>query len=169
MTENAKTFPNAQLRCTQSTLELQPSDTTPALRGEVVTVMECNDDKCVPGHDPRIREFKHNLPVQITQVLAGPSLVLLARIAGIGSVSIPVAERSILDEECSAKTCPGQECRGLCQKLVEARDAAKLPKRTKYFVYMITEDPGELALKGKLIAIPLLPGQPGNPLPPEKK
>lgn len=161
MTSNAKTFSTA-LRCTELTLELQPPQdpAAPVMRGVKVTVLECTDDKCLPGHDPRVA-FQHDLPVQITQGPSGQPCVL-ATIDGIGSIVVPVVDGSLLDLRCSGKTCLEQGCQGLCHKLSAAHVAAKLPKATKFYVYRVTEAHAELPLQGKLIAIPVLPGQPGN-------
>jgi hypothetical protein len=179
MTSNAKTFSTA-LRCTDKTLVVQPAAppvdppspaSAPVMRG--VLAMDCTDENCLPGTKPRvvapgkelpaIAQFVYDLPVQITQGPAGQPCVIAT--IGMGSVHIPVVDRSILDHKCSRASCSQQACHGMCQKLFDARVAAGLPEKTKFYVYMITEAPGDLALQGKLIAVPVLLGQPGNPAP----
>jgi hypothetical protein len=178
MTSNGKTISNAQLHCTDQTLVLQPPQDSadvqaPVMRG--VLAMECTNPKCIPGTDPSvvappkvdartIDSFEHDLPVQITQGPAGQPCVI-ATIKDLGSVHIPVVDRSVLAHKCSRATCLEQVCHGMCQKLFDARVAAKLPVGTKFYVYMITEAPGDLGLKDKLIAVPVLLGEPGNPAP----
>jgi hypothetical protein len=177
-----KTFSTAKLRCTDTALELhflddqmnvQPPGTTPLLQGELV--MECSEPKClsgtrpgIVGPPPMVPPFQLDMSVQLTQGSSGqPSL--LATTAGTEAwVPVPVVDASY-QLVCGGKRCDHDHsqpdaCGGLCQELRARRDAAKFPRNTKFYVYKVTSAPAALAsLRGKLIAIPVGPGQPGNP------
>jgi hypothetical protein len=177
MTSNAKTF-STTLHCTDKTVGADiPAD--PAARAPApvlggVLAMDCTDENCLPPIKPRvvkgiklpdIAPFRYDLPVQITQGPAGQPCVI-ATTTGMGSVAIlvydPAQHAPCEKGKCAPDTCAQGLCGMLCKKLVECREAAGLKKETKFYVYRIEAAPDELALKGKLIAVPVPPGQPGN-------
>jgi hypothetical protein len=176
MSSNNKTFSTAKLRCTNTALELhflddqtnvQSPATTPLLRG--VLALECSEPKCLSGTQPGVAgdPFQLDMSVQLTQGSSGqPSL--LATTADMGTwVPVPVIDSSyeVLcgKDHCSHDNSQPDTCGGLCQELRTRRAAAQLSRETRFYVYKVTETPAELAaLRGKLIAIPVLPGQPGD-------
>lgn len=178
MSSNSKTSLTAQLRFTNTELELLPPDGPtasespggiPTMRG--VLAMECTDPKCLSGTEPHVAKpvpavpFELATSVQITQASGGQP-ALLAKIDDMGTVPIPVFDPASAalcgKDHCERAKCQ-PPCGQLCQKLTVSRKAAKLPEKTKFYVYKINEAPGELAsLQDKLIAIPVLPGKTGN-------
>jgi hypothetical protein len=173
---SAKKFSTAKLRCTNTALELhflddpanvKPPGTTPLLQG--VLAMACSEPKCLSGTDPIVAggAFQLDMSIQLTQgSTAQPSL--LATTAGMGTwVPVPVLDTSY-EVLCGADHCTHDHsqpasCGGLCQELHTRRAAAQLPLETRFYVYKVTTAPAELAaFRGKLIAIPVVPGLPGN-------
>ena len=173
MNANDKKFSTAKLRCTRTALQLQfpdaPGDGQPpggtVLLGTLA--LECTEPSCKSGTDP-FKLSTLDMEVRLTPgSIAQASL--LATAAGMGGTWAPVP---VLDASyevvCGQDPCghdsQSDRCGGLCKKLNEHRAAAKLPPGTRYCVYKVTETPAELAaLHGKLIAIPVVPGLPGNP------
>jgi hypothetical protein len=179
MSTNSKTFSTAKLHCTNTALELhslvdptggQPRDTAPRLQG--VLALQCSEPRCLSGTDPIVadRAFELNMSIQLTQgSTTQPSL--LATAAGMDTwVPVPVLDTSY-EALCGAAHCAHDHsepdlCGGLCQELQTHRVAAQLDARTRFYVYKVTDTPAELAsLRGKLIAVPVLPGLPGNSAP----
>ncbi len=157
MSTNSKTFSTAKLHCTNTALELQflgdptsgqPRDPTPRLLGALV--MQCSEPRCLSGTDPVVvgGVFALDMSIQLTQGSATqPSLLAIA--AGMATwVPVPVLDISF---------------EALCQELQKHRVAAQLDAKTLFYVYKVTDTPAELAsLRSKLIAVPVLPGLPGN-------
>lgn len=180
MSSKNKTFSTAKLRCTNTALELhflddqmnaQSPGTTPFLQGTLV--MECSEPKCLSGTRPGIvgpppvvAPFQLDMSVQLTRGSSGqPSLLAIA--AGM-ETWVPVFDPSYQlvcgGEPCDHDHSQPDACGGLCLALREHRVAAQLPENTKFYVYKVTSVPAALAsLRDKLIAIPVVSGQPGNP------
>src|SRR5689334_9028311 len=179
MSSKHKTFSTAKLRCTHKSLELQFLDEptnlpalgpTAVLQGELA--LDCSEPKCLGGTQPGVappvvEPFQLDMSVQLTQGSSGqPSL--LATTAGMGIwVPVPVLDTSYGvacgEDPCDHDHSKPDLCGGLCQELQTRRLAAQLPPNTRFYVYRIRETPAELALlRNKLIAIPVVPGQPGN-------
>jgi len=173
MSSKNKTFSMAKLSCTDTALELNFLDgptnvQTALLKGELA--MACTDPSCVSGTRPGFAPdpFQLDMSVQLTQGSSGqPSL--LATTAGMGTwVPVPVVDASY-GVVCGEDPCPHDHgkpdlCGGLCRELRTRRVAAQLPTGTRFYVYKVTDAPAELvSLRDKLIAVPVVPGQPGNP------
>lgn len=182
MSSNNKTFSTAKLRCTDQALELYlPEDQanasspsiTPLLQG--VLALQCSDPSClsgtrpgIAGPPPAIPPFELNLSVQLTQGSSGqPSL--LATTGSMGAwVPVPVVDASFGvvcgEDRCGHEHSQTDLCGGLCTELKKRRMAAQLPPETMFYVYEVTDAAAALtSLRDKLIAIPVVPGQPGNP------
>lgn len=183
MSSNNKTFSMAKLHCTNTALELhfldgptnvQSPGTAPLLQG--VLALQCSEPSClsgtrpgIAGPPPVIAPFELDMTVQLTQGSSGqPSL--LATTAGMGTVPVPVVDRSFGvvcgEDRCGHDHSTPDLCGGLCQELQKHRVAAQLPPETRFYVYEVTDAPAGLAsLRDKLIAVPVVPGLPGNPAP----
>jgi hypothetical protein len=184
MSSNKKTFSTAKLHCTNTALELHFLDDPTnvqspghpvVLKGELA--LECSEPKCLSGTQPGfagpppvVAPFELDMAVQLTRGSSGqPSL--LATTAGMGTwVPVPVVDASYGgvcgEDPCGHDHSEPDLCGGLCQELQMHRVAAQLRRETRFYVYKVTDTPAELAsLRNKLIAVPVVPGLPGNPDP----
>ena len=181
MSSNNKTFSTAKLHCTNTALELhflgdptnvQSPGTTPLLQG--VLALQCSEPSClsgtrpgIAGPPPVITPFALDMSIQLTQGSSGPPSLLATTVA-MGTVPVPVLDASYGvvcgEDPCGHDHSTPDLCGGLCQELQKHRMAAQLPPETRFYVYEVTDAPAALAsLRGKLIAVPVVPGQPENP------
>jgi hypothetical protein len=177
MKANDQKFSTATLRCTQTALQLHfPGD--PADGGQHgssavlgTLALECSEPSCKSGTDPIVagRVFQLDMEIRMTpgSTDQAPLLATAASMAGTWA-PVPVLDASYAvvcgQEPCDHDHSQPDLCAGLCQKLQAHRAAAQLPPGTRFYVYKVTETPEQLqSLRGKLIAIPVVPGLPGNP------
>ena len=192
MSVNNKAFSTAKLHCTDQALALHflddPADVRPAcpppllekvLVLEGVLALGCTDPRCLSGTDPfRDGVFELEMEIRLTLGSTGQAS-LLAITAGMGGtwVPVPVLDSSY-DAVCEERRCTHDHghgdsagCGRLRHELRTRRIAAQLPEETRFYVYRVTETRPEArpearpvlaALRDKLIAIPIVPGLPGN-------
>lgn len=173
MSAKPKTFSTAKLRCTHESLELQLPGPSALLLGNLA--MECSEPRCLSGTRPGIvgpppvvSPFQLDLSVQLTQGSTGQLSLLATPVDMEAWVPVPVFDASYA-LVCGGKRCDHDHsqpdvCGGLCRELRAHRVAAQLSQGTRFYVYKVPDAPAVPAsLRNKLIAIPVSPGQPGNP------